>query len=87
MDNCHYCARPSPWEGRLPPNWTARHICRSFDSLWALTSGFTKRAHHVWIGGGFRMEDHLRNIWAWHRYPHAVSLMHMPPAAFRSVQV
>ena len=36
---CTYCARPSPWEGRLPPNWTARHICQSFDSTWMLTNG------------------------------------------------
>ena len=84
---CTYCARPSPWEGRLPPNWTARHICQSFDSTWMLTNGFTGRVSHVKIDRNFPIAIHLRHAWAWYRFPQAISLLEMPPAAFRDLPV
>ena len=85
MDSCRYCSRPSPWEGRLPPNWTASHFCQSFDNTWALTCGRTGRVHHVGIDSVFPPASHLRKMWAWYRYPYAKSLLNMPPAAFREI--
>ena len=68
------CARQSPRQAAAELDRKA-YLPRS---LWALTSGFTKRAHHVWIGTGDRGNATCGR-------GHAVSLMHM--AAFRSVQV